>query len=561
MGYYYKFKAWYRQRHPEAFAIKLPQRLYDGKLVVYVDMCLVLMGAADRFGCRSGLDVVLLVLSIVYRAFDEMKAPHVVLFWDESEYVTLGKVETQEERDKGTVQRHGRETIDAFEQLNGAVDMGYGALCLPWDLYVRDRDRRRRVFRWVAEKTIEHLGVPLGKSVVFDKPPGFSHPVVARDEGSGKKIEAFRSGINPRIGESDFKPFYYAHSVFPGTNSLIYSVDADTVSIAMLERGYSLAEGNSLPNEVWIKSMDQEERFEIDNDELLAACEERGWQRYVKLEEDLKRRFGDPPPSDAFAPEHAYKRKFFVCKHEEFIDANALWRARVRSYDGKRASFLASEMFVVLLTGNDMSGSSCLPAIGEMWLFELWMAHRDQIGPLLHVDPRMYVDDSAPRPRPDFAAAWKLVRLAYQRKLASKIGSIPEGDVLPYSALLGYGPIKVGKHTLQMPSADEVRLLFARTLYAFAYYSSGWGGGDKEPDVLSADGEGRSILGWTLADVRGPRERANVRIVKASELSHALVDNRGAEEPLRIRFVKPIKKQFDDAEANAFSGVKRSKAS
>jgi len=525
-------------------------------------MCLVLMALADKFACRCGLDGVLLILSIIYRAFDEFRASDVALFWDESEYVTLGKVETQEERDKKTEQRHGKEEIDAFEAGPGRSDIGYGPLALPWDLFTRDRDRRRRVFRWFAEKVIEHLGVPQGKSVIFDKPPGFSHPVVALDDGTGKRIEPFRSGVNPKIGESDFKSHYYIHSVFPGKNALIYSVDADTVSISLLESGYRLASTNSLATEVWIKSMDQEERFEIDDEELLSECEKRGWHRYVKLEKELKMKYGEGPRSDAFSPENAYERKFFACKHEEFIDANALWRARIRSYPKDRASFLASEMFVILLTGNDMSGSSCLPAIGEMWLFELWMEHRDQIGPLLKVDPRMYIDESAEKPVPDFVAAWRLVRLAYQRKLWGKVKHGARGDeLLPYSTLLGYGPIKVGKHTLQMPSVDEVRLLFARTMYSFAYYSTGWGGGDKEPDVLSSDHEGRSLLGWQLVDPSKPRERSNVRIVKAKDLSHALVDGRGPEEPVRVRFVKQTKKQFDDAEASPFSGIKRIKSS
>lgn len=558
MGYYYKFKAWYRQRHPGAFVTKLPEKLFDGGLIVYVDMCLVLMGLADRFGCRSGMDGLLVLLSVIYRAFGEMKAPAVVLFWDESEYVTVGKAETQDERDAKTVQRHGRDLIDSFEANHGATPMDYGPLPLPWDLYVRNRDRRRRVFRWFAEKIVEHMGVPEGKSVVLDRPPGFSHPVVVRDVAGTKRVEPFRSGANPKIGESDFKPFYYMHSVFPDKNGLIYSVDADTVSIAMLERGHALGSSDMLPNEVWIKSMDREERFEIDDNELLHEFRQRGWSKYVKLEEDLKRqRSWGEPPLDAFAPENAYKRKFFSCKHEEFIDANELWRARLGSYESRRASFLASEMFVVLLTGNDMSGSSCLPGVGEMWLFELWMSHRDQIGPILHVDPRMYVDESAPRPVPDFVAAWKLVRLAYQQKLSKKIGSVPDGELLPYSRLVTYGPLKVGKHTLQVPTKDEVRLLFARTLYALVYYSTGWGGGDKEPDALSADPEGRSILGWELIDKRGPRERENVRVVPAERLSHALVDDGGADDAARVRFVKPLKKQFDDAESNPFSQTLR----
>lgn len=565
MGFYYKFKAWYRQRHPSAFATALPERLLDGRLVTYIDMCLVLMGLADRFGCRCGQDGVVLILSMIYGAMRDCRSPAVVLFWDESEYVTLGKVETQEERDEKTRRRYSEADVAQFEERYGGAQIGaLEPLPLPWDLFMRDRDRRRRSFRWFADQVRERLHVPDGQSVVFDRPPGFDHPIRVT---SGGRVEPFRSGYNPRIGESDFKPFYYLHYVFPNSNALIYSIDADTIAIALLETPYRLRQCNELRNEVWIKSLDQEKQLELEDPEELRHVEESGYAHLVRLEEDLKRT--EEPAGDPYAPENAYKRKFFVYRHQEFIDCNELWRARLAAYPSDRASFLASEVFVIFLTGNDMSGSSHLGGVGEMFLFELWDRHWDQLGPLLRVDTAMYLADNGMLP-PDrmpvfrLEAAWKLVRLAYQQKLKSRIQPPARRDsdrLLPYEELRALGPLKFGRAVIPLPSVDQVRMLFARTLYAFAYYSLGWRGSDAEPNVLSVDARGRSLMGWALVRPDEPPARSNVRVVRPEELSDELIERSGHSEPAAVRFCKPFEKQFDAAENNPFSGIKRPRSS
>jgi len=570
----------------------------DGTQVVYTeDMNLFIMGLKEE--CNNGAEALLTLIARLNRAWNVYDCSDVVLYWDEGEHVTLAKSYIQEcrlEKTEEEFDTHQKLALSELEENPDWEPITYGELYTDYKLMMSHLPQRRRVLKWVADMLIKHVHVPPGKSLWLDRPPYYPTSLIIRWDSTAKEHVhiPWTKNATVQIGESDFKPFYYMRHVFPDASFIISSKDGDTFMIALMFLGYCIDKKNEMINRnLWIKTTDVNEVINIEDEEqlkelltvpALSKCIvleafKNSWRNRANAE----RQKAEGINVDPFAPQNAHLDKCLAFRREDFIDAKELWRSRLE-YHAQAISLRAnpmrptlaidllfSEMMVALLCGNDMCPDG-FPGIGEKWLYELWLRHAVELGPLVRVERDSYARTSVrlalatDEPECGASGLWRLVRLAYQQKIFSKLDPTNKKRVEVFHELLTlkemnekWPEFKIGAKTYKVPTACEAGLVLSKCLYALFYYANGWRGKFGLPDELSCDSMGRTQTGWILDDPKGPRERSNVRLALPSEVSPDVIDYYSdANLNDKFEYTKSTRPPAHD-ECNAFSTMNKRK--